>query len=137
MREIRVIDVFRGAWEAIEKFLEACLLYTSDAADELDGVDFLSGGLFCIIMGAPAVITTPRGFVFYYPGIDYQTGAEAFIVFLLMIMGVAGLLMIHQSMSQPRSRGRSLAFTLLGLLLIAICMLALAWLVYLKVLFYV
>lgn len=137
MREIRVIDVFREAWEAIERFLEAPPKRILGILIVALTCLFLSGGLFCIIMGAPAVITTPRGFVFYYPGIDYQTGAEAFIVFLLMIMGVAGLLMIHQSMSQPRSRGRSLAFTLLGLLLIAICMLALAWLVYLKVLFYV
>ncbi len=137
MREIRVINVFREAWEAIERFLEAPPKRILGILIVALTCLFLSGGLFCIIMRTPAVITTPRGFVFYYPGIDYQTGAEAFIVFLLMIMGVVGLLMIHQSMSQPRSRGRSLAFTLLGLLLIAICMLALAWLIYLKVLFYV
>ncbi|MHC1627474.1 MAG: hypothetical protein ACXQTI_01395 [Candidatus Nezhaarchaeales archaeon] len=137
MREIRVIDVFRGAWEAIEKFLEAPPKRILGILVVALTCLFLSGGLFCIIMGTPAVITTPHGFVFYYPGIDYQTGAEAFIVFLLMIMGTAGLLMIHQNMKQPRSRSRSMALTLLGLLLIAMSMLALVWLIYLKVLFYV
>ena|GEM_PF-4023791 len=97
----------------------------------------LSGGLFCLVMGAPPVITTPRGFIFYYPGVDYQTGAEAFIVALLTLMGVAGLIAIHHNASKPQSEGRSLAFTLLGLFLILMCVLALAWFMYLKILFYI
>jgi len=128
------MNSMKRLWRAIERFLESPPKRALGIVVVVLTCIFLSGGLFCIIMNMPGVIVTPRGFVFIYPGVEYQTGAEAFVVFMLLILGAAGLLMIYYGANKPQDKRRSLMYMLMGLIFITLSVFVLIWMLYLKVL---
>jgi hypothetical protein len=56
-----------------------------------------SGGLFALINKVQPVYSTNSGYIFLYPSISNQFGADTFISFSLYALGFVGLLAIYQS----------------------------------------
>lgn len=55
------------------------------------------GGLFTLINKPAPAVSTATGFLFLYPDISSQFGADTFISITLYAMGFIGLLAIYQS----------------------------------------
>ncbi|MEM4577161.1 MAG: hypothetical protein QW701_06970 [Candidatus Nezhaarchaeales archaeon] len=137
MRSIKVIDGLRTILKAVENFLEDPPKRAIGLLVVIFTCFLLSGGLFSLLEGAPIMISIGGSAKPYYPSLDYQLGAETFAVFLLLIIGVAGIILVHQGAERFPFRGREPFLMALGLILIVASMLLLAWIMYLKLLFYV
>lgn len=137
MRSIKVVDELRTVWKVVEKFLENPPKRAIGLLVVIFTCFLLSGGLFSILEGTPIMISIGGSARPYYPNLEYQLGAETFAVFLLMIIGVAGIILIYQGAERPPFKGRELFLAVLGLILIVVSMLLLVWVMYLKLLFYV
>ncbi|MDI9620044.1 MAG: hypothetical protein QFX33_04460 [Candidatus Nezhaarchaeota archaeon] len=123
----KALSSLKGVLGKIEKALEDPPRRALGALLVLLACFLLSGGFFPPVMG----VNVP---LFLYPSTEGQTGAEAFVVFILVVAGVSGLLIVEENLARHQSRTRGLILTLLGVALIILGVALTSWLMYLKLL---
>lgn len=78
------------------------------------------GGLFTLINHPIPAYPTQSGYIFLYPDISNQFGADTFISIILYALGFAGLLMMYQSSKSAYKPRQAYMMLVIGVSLLLI-----------------